>query len=173
MQSQSKASFVILAETGEQGRSVARSLVKLGYPNAFAMSGGWEAWTAAGLSVSDQSVYDLSPVNALSSKVRDLTNTASAASLLLPVIGMTVWTVLHYRYLLQMMGILGPIASLTVYLMKTYDTPMDFLEDMDQRLKSGDGQGTAKASQTIPVASRIPQQDSREIQPAQETDTSQ
>lgn len=124
---------MILAENDRDGRDVARALERNEARNAFVMLGGFEAWTTSGLPVGNVKEYNVTPIDAISEKAQDIVEPLKDPKLLavtVVALSATGWSVWNYRYILRLLGVLGPTLTLLAYLVKKYDTLDDFVKDI-------------------------------------------
>lgn len=107
--------------------------------NAYVMLGGLAAWKSSGLPISESSVYEITPIDVVADKALDVTEILSEPSNLVPisaaVVG-TAWVIWNYHFVLQLLGVLGPLSGLVFYTLKKYDTLDELMTDLDATLKT-------------------------------------
>ncbi len=167
---------MILADSGDQGRRVARALCSAECPNSFVMLGGFPAWKEAELPIAEIADYDTTPIDIFSDKALDLLAPLEQPSTrVLVSLGVlsTLWAVWNYHYILQLLGVLAPSIGITVSLLKKYDTVEDAIDDLEAFLARFVAKEEETSTQQLSPSETTPiEQEKTDVMPVREANES-
>ncbi|GMH40775.1 hypothetical protein BSKO_08679 [Bryopsis sp. KO-2023] len=139
--------FILMGSQSEDYKSIVDALRASGFSQVAVVDGGFASWVSAGLPVNTSPVatYEPGTLDAITEFAQVIADGLApldgpyAYAKYSAGLAATVWTVLNYAFVLQMVGVIGPLVSGTVIFINDYDSPGDFFKELSQSLpKNGE-----------------------------------
>lgn len=134
-----------MASGSENCKPLRQALRSSGCPKVFILEDGYSGWLNAGFPIlqgpsATYTVGALGSIQKSSQLLADSISPLRSPSVYIPLVvglGLGLWTILNYRIVLRIFGVVGLLGTALFFLAKRYETPKDMLEDVIQLLTQG------------------------------------